>query len=100
MLKSMTYQAIFRDGFAEGMAQGLGIYFAEAFAMTFVVGFAKGRIEEARKLLLLVGRDQFGEPPADVQAALDALVDVDRFEELALRLKLTTSWQELLDLNG
>jgi HEAT repeat protein len=60
----------------------------------------KGKIEEARKILLLQGRSRFGEPPPEAVAALDALTDVSRLEELGVRLLQATSWQELLGLNG
>jgi hypothetical protein len=76
MEESVTYQKIIRKGKAEGKA------------------------EEARKILLLLGRDHFGEPSAEVQAVLDALTDVQRLEELALRVHHVGSWQELLGSNG
>jgi hypothetical protein len=76
MKDSVTYQAILEEGKAEGKA------------------------EEARRILLLLGRDRFGDPPADVRAALDGLADVTRLEELAVRLKQAASWQELLGLPG
>jgi hypothetical protein len=63
-------------------------------------GEAKGKAEEARRLLLLVGRDQWGGPSADVQAALQAVADVNQLEELNLRLRHAASWQELLGWNG
>jgi hypothetical protein len=44
--------------------------------------------------------DQFGEPSANVRAALDSLADVNRIEELTVRLKRAASWQELLGLAG
>jgi predicted transposase YdaD len=80
MKESVTYQAILEEGKAEGEA--------------------KGRAKEARKILLLLGRDQFGEPSATVQAALDVLDDVNRLEALTMRLKHAASWQELLGLPG
>jgi predicted transposase YdaD len=76
MEESVTYQAIIRKGEAKGEA--------------------KGKAEEARRMLLLFGRDKLGEPPQDVQAALDALADVQRLEELAVRLKHVSNWHELL----
>jgi predicted transposase YdaD len=63
-------------------------------------GEAKGKIEEARNMLLLQGRSRFGEPPPEAVAALDALTDVGRLEELGVRLLQATSWQDLLGLNG
>jgi hypothetical protein len=44
-------------------------------------------------------RSQFGEPSAEA-AALEALTDVEKLEELTVRLLPVTSWQELLGLNG
>src|SRR5262249_44801849 len=76
MKESVTYQAILEEGQIEG------------------------KIKEARRIVLLLGRDQFGEPSADVQAALDAITDVNRLEELTIRSKHVSSWQELLGLNG
>ncbi len=63
-------------------------------------GKAEGEISEARKMLLLQGRSRFGEPPPEAVAALDALSDVSRLEELGVRLLSASSWQELLGLNG
>jgi hypothetical protein len=76
MKESVTYQAILEEG------------------------EARGKAAQTRKILLLLGRDQFGEPAANVQAALDALADVNRLEELTVRLKHAASWQELLGLAG
>jgi hypothetical protein len=75
MEESVTYQAILRKG------------------------EAKGEAKEARRILLLIGRAQFGEPPADVQAALDAITDVRRLEELAVRSRQVSDWHELLGAN-
>ena len=60
----------------------------------------EGKIEEARRILFLLGRDQFGEPPVEVQTALNGITDVNRLEELTVRAKHVSSWQKLLDLNG
>ena len=56
--------------------------------------------EEARKMLLLQGRSRFGKPSPQVVAALNALTDVSRLEELGVRLLNVSSWEELLGLNG
>jgi hypothetical protein len=80
MEESVTYQKIIRKGKAEGKAEG--------------------KTEEARKLLLLLGRSRFGDPPAEALAAVEALTDVEKLEELSVRLLQAGSWQALLDLNG
>jgi hypothetical protein len=60
----------------------------------------KGAAKEARNMLLLLGRNRFGEPPPEALAALEALTDVSQLEELGVRLLRASSWQELLGLNG
>jgi hypothetical protein len=76
MKQSVTYQAILEEG------------------------EAKGEAKEARRILLLLGRDQFGEPSANELAALDGLTNVTRLEELTVRLKHMASWRELLGVPG
>jgi predicted transposase YdaD len=76
--ESVTYQAILEEGAA--------------------IGEARGKAKKARKILLLIEREQFAEPSANVQAALNALADVNRLEELTVRVKHAASWQELLGL--
>ena len=80
MKESVTYQAILEEGKAEGEAEG--------------------KAEEARKMLLLQGRDQFGEPSAKIVALLDAVTDLGRLEALVIRLLHVKSWEELLGVNG
>jgi len=80
MKESTTYQAIIEEGVAEGLS--------------------KGKLEEARTILLLQGRRRLGEPSAEALATLDALTDVHQLEELSLRLLESGSWQELLGLAG
>jgi hypothetical protein len=84
MKESVTYQAILKEGKAEGRAEGR----------------AEGKAEEARRMLLLQGREQFGEPPAKIAARLDAATDVSWLEALAIRLLHVKSWDELLGANG
>jgi hypothetical protein len=80
MKESVTYQAILEEGEA--------------------IGEAKGEAKEARKMLLLQGRDRFGEPSAKIAARLDAVTDLSRLESLAIRLLHVKSWEELLGANG
>jgi hypothetical protein len=60
----------------------------------------KGKAEEARTMLLVIGRPRLGEPPTEAVAALQALSDVSQLEELGARLMQVSSWQELLGLPG
>jgi hypothetical protein len=59
-------------------------------------GKAEGEANEARKILLLLGREQLGEPSANQQAALDAITDTDQLNDLIVRLRHAASWQEML----
>ena len=84
MKESTTYQAILEEGKAEGVAKGV----------------ATGKAEEARKMLLLQGRDRFGEPSAKIVALLDALTDLRQLEALVIPLLHVKTWEELLGVNG
>ena len=88
MKESTTYQAILKEGKAEGKAIGI----AE--------GKAEGKAEEARKMLLLQGRDRLGEPSAKIIALLFAETDLGRLEALAIRLLHVKTWEKLLGVNG
>jgi predicted transposase YdaD len=79
MKESVTYQAILEEGEA--------------------IGEAKGKAEEARNMLLLLGRDRFGEPSAKIMSILDAMTDLGQLEALAIRLLHVKSWEELLGAN-
>jgi predicted transposase YdaD len=72
MEESVTYQAIIRKG------------------------VERGRVEEARRMLVLMATGRFGEPPPQVLAALNAITDLDRLEGLGARLLLVNGWEELL----
>lgn len=83
MEESTTYQLLIARGKEQGKAEGL----AE--------GEARGKAEEARRLLLRIGRNRFGEPDAVVQAALSA-APLERLEQMADRMLQVETWQELL----
>ncbi len=72
MEESTTYQAIIRKG------------------------EARGRAEEARRLLLRLGQKQLGQPDAAVVAAVQAITDVERLEALAEQVLEARTWQQLL----
>jgi len=77
MEESTTYQAIIRKGVAEGRTEGA--------------------LEEARKLLLRLGQTHFQTAaPADVQAQVEAMQDLEQLEQRLLRVTQLHSWDELL----
>jgi hypothetical protein len=69
-------------------------------SVTYQAIIEEGELKEARKILLLLGRRLFSKPPSEAVAALDALTDLQKLEELTLQLQQASSWQELLALNG
>src|SRR5206468_862654 len=82
MEESVTYQGIIEKGMEKGMEKGE----------------AKGKCAEARRLVLLLGERHFGQAPAEVRITLERIDDLDRLEQLALRVDTVSSWQELLGL--
>src|SRR5436309_247206 len=68
-------------------------------SVTYQAIIEEGEAREARKILLLQGRSRFGEPSSEAVAALDGVTDVQKLEELSVRLLQATSWQELLGLD-
>jgi predicted transposase YdaD len=64
---------------------------------TYQLIVSRGRVQEARKLLLRLGRVKFGQPAGpEATAALEGMTDLERLEALSERLLQVSSWQELL----
>jgi hypothetical protein len=59
-------------------------------------GREAGRIEELRKMIIRLGKKYFGSPDEIVIAAIAAVNDPERLENLLERLADVESWQELL----
>ncbi len=108
MKESVTYQKILGEGRAEGLAQGID----EGLAKGLVEGRAEGRVEgraegraegrvegraeEARRILRRLGTRRFGKPDTHIEAALDAIADLERLEQLSDRVLEVKTWDELL----
>ena len=56
----------------------------------------RGRVDEARRIVLRQGSIRFGEPGPAVLAALEAIRASERLEALADRVLTATSWEDLL----
>ncbi len=88
MKESVTYQKILGEGRAEGLAQGID------------EGLAKGRdeglVEGERRILRRQGTRRFGKPDPHIDAALDAIADLERLEQLSDRVLEVKTWDELL----
>jgi hypothetical protein len=87
----------YEEGLIHSLLQGIT---AMEESVTYQAVIRKGKTEEARTMLLLLGRSRFGEPPPEALSVLQAQSDVGRLEELGVRLLTASSWRELLGLNG
>jgi len=66
-------------------------------SVTYQAIVEEGMEKEARKLLLRIGTDQFGVPPNPKQLQeMEAITDVARLEDLAVRVSHVENWSELL----
>jgi hypothetical protein len=73
-----------KEGRKEGRAEGR------------VEGRVEGRMEGMRELLLLQGSMRFGAPDDQTKAALEQITMLETLQQLAARLLVVESWQELL----
>ena len=78
--------SVYQDLLQRGEARGL------------VKGAVKGALDEARKLVLKLGKKRFGLPNDQVKTALKGMVDVADIERLHDKLLDVKNWEELLDL--
>jgi predicted transposase YdaD len=72
MRESSTYQYILDEGREEGELRGV------------------------RRVLLRVGRHKFGQPGPEVEAAVQAINDLDRLQRMCERLLDVSTWQDVL----
>jgi hypothetical protein len=91
----------------------LGLRYSDAFAnllfqevlgmeesTTYQAIIRKGRLSEARQMVLRLGRKLLGPADETAEAALNAIEDVEQLEELNERVVDVGSWQELLQPTG
>jgi predicted transposase YdaD len=84
-------------GLAEQILRGVrGMRESSTYQVILAEGRVEGRIEEARDVLLRLGRKRFGPSDDRVQATIQGISSRERLEELSERLLDVTTWQELL----
>jgi len=66
-------------------------------SVTYQAIIRKGRLAEARQILLRLAQKLFGPAEEATAAALNTIEDVQRLEELSERVLEVSSWQELLN---
>jgi predicted transposase YdaD len=79
MKESSTYQVILEEGRREGRIQG-----------------AERQMNHSRELLLRMGTEHLGEPPAAATAAVAGISDLARLDRMTLRAPKAASWDDLL----
>jgi predicted transposase YdaD len=89
MLMGLRYP----DALAEHLLQGVRDM---KESVTYQKIIREGREEEARALLLRLGRKRFGPPAPEAEAALAGVTAIERLEALSERLLDVESWEELL----
>lgn len=60
------------------------------------LGQARGQVEEARQILLRIGRKMFGAPDEETTSRINAITDRERLEQLVEKSLDVNSWEELL----
>ena len=80
MRESTTYQATLQEGRDEGIAKGR----------------REGAETAVRETLLRMGTRRFGDAPQPILDALAAIHEVERLEQIAVRLLEVENWEELL----
>lgn len=94
LLMGLRYELAFARALLQGV---LGMEESVTYQAIIAEGARKGAIEEARKILLRQGQQQFGEPvPTWARKALEATHDLEQLEQLTERLLAVRSWEDLL----
>jgi hypothetical protein len=88
------------DGLIEGIATMiLGIRGIEE-SWVYQDILAQGKLEEARSILLSLGRKKLGQPDEQVLARIEGLTDLEHLNLLIEHILDASSWDELLAATG
>lgn len=98
VLMGLRFETEFADKLfaGENIMQESKTYQA-AMAIELAKGLAKGEAQEARKLLLRLGKKRWGTPGPAVTSQLNALTDLERLEQLIEDCQTAESWDGLLN---
>src|SRR5438874_13741557 len=67
-------------------------------ATAWAEGYVKGLLQEARRILYIVGEQRFGPASKRVRADLEAIDDVEEIEDLVRKALRAASWEDVIDL--
>ena len=100
MRESTIYQAILREGRQEGLQEGREEGLQEGRQEGLQEGLQEGRrgalVEEARRILMLLGSDRWGAASADVNARVQEIQDHLELGRLIKHISKASSWEELI----
>ena len=82
--ESSIYQEIYQEGWGEGYLQGQ------------IKGYGQAWLEESAFVLLRYGTRRWGDPTAEVKAAVQAIADLGGFHRLIDRRLEASSWFDWL----
>ena len=89
---SVTYQRVFDEGILKGLQQGI----QQGKLQGITEGIEKGKIEEARKTLIMIAELKFSAPKASQRKRINSVSDLSKLEDLLRKVITTNSWDELL----
>jgi hypothetical protein len=64
---------------------------------TYQAILEEGRLDGARKILIMLGTDQFGLPSDSVKQQLLEIADLKRLHAMVKAIRNTSSWEALLE---
>ena len=93
ILEESSYVRIWLDkGRDEGKKEGM----LKGKLEGMLEGKLEGKLEEARAIILRLGRRRFGEPDSSLLSKLESIEAIERLEEITDRLITAVSWNEAI----
>ncbi len=97
ILEESSYVRIWLDkGRDEGKKEGKLEGMLEGKLEGMLEGKLEGKLEEARAIILRLGRRRFGEPDSSLLSKLESIEAIERLEEITDRLITAVSWNEAI----
>jgi hypothetical protein len=66
------------------------------YQLAWEIGFRKGQLKEAKKILRMLGDKELGPPGDQIADVIERLTDLEQVEDLVLRVWAARSWPALL----
>jgi predicted transposase YdaD len=90
--ESSFYKLILREGMEKGIEEGRKVGHKQGHKQ----GTREGQLEEARKLLIRLGRLRFGRMDKATRTTIESIDDLERLESLFERVYAVSNWTDLL----